>query len=670
MERMNSKNIPDKFNEYLTKYWIPAFVIIIVANLIVRFMGLPSESLTGDDAFSVFFAQQPIENIFDKLMYDRNPPFYFFLLHFWIKLFGINSIVLKGLSVLFSTGTAFFLLKLSARHFNKSTAILVSVLFILSNVWLRASHELRAFSLVGFLTVLSFYFYLNTIKQNRISGAIGLTITNLLLLFSHYISFYIPVIQFLCSFLFLKENKKGFRYYIYSQAIALILYAPWLKIVFENIPETGKFWIITPGIKELISVFINISGNPFIWKTHLIFLGSFILLLLFDRRKKFIKKNFDIKLALILLLWYLFPILTNYFLGHYIPIFRLIYLIYASLGLMLLLSYIISVLNLHYIFKLALIIVLIYFPFKNFSPYQYVYENWKEIVPEVIKLKDDNSVVLICDWPKHRDFAYYYNLEIFKNYENIGWELRENNIHAFADSNSLRTIEYTWAHKLIYVRSHDMNGDPDNTNVALLKRNNYKLCKRFGRDMLHVEIYLKDSIPCDSLIPVYTFPDKNCGIWEKSLVSTFYNDTLVRYFNAMENDPDCELPRNRVSSNVYKGKHAAIVTDTLEYCSPLILPAQEVDTINTIDISLMAFMKSFNDARIVCSFEDTETVFRTSYDLRNSVKKLNTWEKVTTTIKLPEERGSNTKILVYIWNPNPEPVYIDNVELCFRNLPN
>jgi len=669
MKRLNSKNISNKFNLYLAKYWILAYVLVITANLIIRFIGLPRESLYGDDAFSVFFAQQPIENLYERLMYDRNPPFYFFLLHFLIKLFGLNSIVLKGLSVLFSAGTAYYLLKLSTRYFNKLTAILASVLFILSNVWLMASHELRAFSLVGFLTVLSFYYYLNILKKSHISSAIGLTITNLLLLFSHYISFYIPILQFLCSFLFLRENKKGFRYYIYSQVAALILFFPWLKIVIDNIPDQGSFWLTTAGLQRLNTVFTNLSGNALIWNIHLIFLGSFILLFLLDKKKKFINKEFDIKLAFILLVWYLFPILMNYFLGQFTPIFRLMYLLYASLGLLLLLSYIISALKIHYLFKLTLIIVILYFPLKIFTPYRHVKENWKDIVPKVMKQKDDNSVVLINDWPKHREFAYYYNQKYFEEYDSIIPLLRTENIHAINDSNSLKTVVYKWADKLIYIRSHDLIGDPNNTNLALLNRNNYRLCSRFGRDMLHVEIYLKDSIPCDSLIPVRIFPAENCGVWEKTLVSTFYNDTLVSYFNDMENDQDCELLRNRVSSPVYQGKYAGIVIDSLEYCSPLILPIQEVDTVNTIDISLMANMGNFNDARIVCSIEGTrKPVFMTSYDLKNSIKNSDAWEKVSTTIKLPDKRGENTELRVYIWNPNPDPVYIDNVEICFKTL--
>ncbi len=311
MRKLNSNNFSDKVNIYLSRYWFLVYILFIGTNLLIRFIGLPQESLYGDEGFTVFFAQQPMENLYERLMYDRNPPFYFFLLHFWIKLFGLNSIVLKSLSVFFSIGTAFIIIKISTRYLNKTTAIFASLLFLLSNVWLVASHELRAFSLVGFLTVLSFYLYLNVLKRNKVSSAIGLTIVNLLLVFSHYISFYIPLLQLICSFLFLKENKKGFWYYFYSQLVALILFIPWLKIVIDNIPDKSSFWLETAGLQRLQTVFTNLSGTEFIWMIHLFILGSFILLLLIDRNKRFIKKDFEIKTALILFLWYLFPIITN-----------------------------------------------------------------------------------------------------------------------------------------------------------------------------------------------------------------------------------------------------------------------------------------------------------------------------------------------------------------------
>ena len=138
----------------------------------------------------------------------------------------------------------------------------------------------------------------------------------------------------------------------------------------------------------------------------------------------------------------------------------------------------------------------------------------------------------------------------------------------------------------------------------------------------------------------------------------------------MEKHPDCKLLDNRVNYPVYRGKYAAIVIDTMEYCSALVLPIKEIDTISVLDISMMAYMKSFNNARIVFSIEgENNKVFRTNYDIKKSVKHLNTWEKVNTSIRLPEERGENTEFRVYIWNPYPEPVYIDDVELRFRNLP-
>ena len=87
----------------------------------------------GDDAFSAFQSQQPLSNVYENLLFDRNPPLYFFLLHYWIKLFGLNVFFLKGLSVVFTTGIAILLWKISVKYFNQLTGLLVSVFFIFFN---------------------------------------------------------------------------------------------------------------------------------------------------------------------------------------------------------------------------------------------------------------------------------------------------------------------------------------------------------------------------------------------------------------------------------------------------------------------------------------------------------------------------------------------------------
>lgn len=664
------KDVSQASKQFLTKYWLLPYFIIAVINFSIRFWGLSDESLFGDDAFSAFQSQQPLSNIYKNLLFDRNPPLYFFLLHFWIKLFGLNVFYMKGLSVLFTTGTAILLWKISVKYFNQLTGFLVSVFFILANGWMEVSHELRSFAMVGFLTVLSFIFYLDIIKQNRKYAIFGLAITNLLLLFSHYIAFCIPIIQLIGSLFYAKTNGKGFKYFIYSQIMAFLLYLPWIKIVIENIPEAGNFWLFTPGIPELASVFRNISGNPFIWKTHSFILIIFAGIFIFDKKKRLLKKEFDFRVALVLLLWYLLPIFVTFLLAQYTPIFRFKYVIYTSLGLLLLISYLISVLKVNLLLKTLLILFILWTPFLIFKPKIKIFENWESTVPKVLQQKDDNTVVLICDWAKHREFAYYYNKEIFKDYDNIIPELRRQNIHAIADSNSLKTVLYKWADKVIYIRSHDNMGDPNNTNVALLELNNFHLCNTFGQDFLNVEVYLKDSISCDSLKPLYIFPKENCGLWEKSISTNFFNDTLVSFSNNMELDLDCELRPNQTQVKVYNGEYAAIVVDSLQYCSPLILPIDQIDSINAIDISLLAYMEDVNDAWIVVSIEgEGNQVFRTSYNLKKSITELNTWHKVNTTFKIPDYRRTNTELRIYVWNPDPIPVYIDNVRISFKYLP-
>lgn len=656
--------------QFLTNHaWLP-YLIILAANLIVRLWGLSEESLFGDDAFSAFHAQQPLKNIYENLLYDRNPPLYFFLLHFWIKLFGLKAFYLKGLSVLFTAGIAALLWNISVKYFNYLTGILVSIFFILLNGWMVVSHELRAFALVGFLAVLSFRFYLDIIKQNSKKGIYFLAITNVLLLFSHYISIYIPIVQLIGSLMYFRSNKKGVKYFFISQFLALLLYLPWVKIVIENIPEEGVFWLAIPGIKELYLVFEVFSGNALIWNIHLAILGIFICIILLDRKNRIVKKEFDLKLAVIVLLWYLLPVFLNFWLSQYTPIFRYKYLLYSSLGLMLLISYIISMLKIFPPLKWILILALIYPSVINFYPKVYVVENWKEIVPKVHDMQDDNTMILICNWYKHREFAYYYDQEIFKDYKHTTDKLKQNNIHAIGDSVSLKKIDYKQADKILYIRSHDNIGDPHNTNVILLKNSNYKLCKRFGSGHLYVEIYMKNHIPCNSLETIEKFPIEDCDMWEKSLVHTAYNDTLIRFYNNFEIDTICELSPNHTNTMVFEGNYASLAVDSMQYCSPLFIPVKDIGDKRSIDISMQAYMKNYSEALMVCSIGISEnTSYWFGYELNNYFHSYNVWEFATISIKLPDRIDQEEEIRIYLWNPYPEPVFIDNFEVHFSNLP-
>jgi uncharacterized membrane protein len=466
-------------------------IAVILANVLVRFAGLFTEGLYGDESFSVFHSQQTIPELYERLKFDRNPPFYFFLLHYWIKIFGLNLLYLKGLSALFSVGTAAFIYLFAKRFLNIFSAITASILFLLSTVQLTMSHELRAFALVGLLCVMSFYFFLATFQKPKKSNLIILTIANLLLMFTHYMSVFIPMVQFVCSFCLRKSNKKAFKYVIYGFIVSAVLYAPWIKIVIENIPEAGSFWLQTPGLDDLRMVFHNLSGTLILLALHSFIILGFLLLLVLDKKKRFVSHKFDRRYFLFLLLWYTLPVLADFVIARFTPVFRLRYVVYSSLGLFLLLAYIISSINIHQSYKVLMVLFIMVIPVIKFNPFPKEPEPWKEIVPKIKKRKDSKSIVLISAWHKYRAFAYYYNIDFFKDYKNTIHLLSKESVFLVNDTLELQITNYKNVERIIFVKSHQKVVDPQFTIDSFIVNQGFYRYDEFGEKDLNVSLFRK-----------------------------------------------------------------------------------------------------------------------------------------------------------------------------------
>jgi len=179
------------------------------------------------------------------------------------------------------------------------------------------------------------------------------------------------------------------------------------------------------------------------------------------KRFKTISERFDPKIFLLLISWYIIPVVLGFFLAQITPIFRLKYVLFSSFGLFLLIGYIVSLLRLNYIIISVLVIIILYAPLRVFSAFPEVEEDWKSVVSQIKEYRDDNTAIAICAWYKYRDFAYYYNIDYFKDYQNTTELLLSDNIIALSNTDPLVYHDFNDADKIIYVRSHDDVPDPN-----------------------------------------------------------------------------------------------------------------------------------------------------------------------------------------------------------------
>lgn len=115
---------------------------------------LITQSYWRDEAFSVMLASHPLKDIFSLVVkLDHTPPFFYYLLHFWMGIFGSSEIAARSLSLLFHLLTAYFGWKLT------KSRLVGLALFLNPFLWNYAL-EARHYSAYAALVLGGVYFYL------------------------------------------------------------------------------------------------------------------------------------------------------------------------------------------------------------------------------------------------------------------------------------------------------------------------------------------------------------------------------------------------------------------------------------------------------------------------------------------------------------------------------
>ena len=190
-----------------TKYILPTFFIVL--GFVVKGLFLGSNSLGGDEPFSVYHSQQSLDHLFGIFQNENNPPLHFIILHYWIRFFGISEFAVRMPSLIFSAFTVLFIYRIGLRFFNLRIAIIASIIFTFSNYQILYAHEARAYALMGFLAVVSMFYYLEIIhSKSRSHAAFSFSggaskwklfwflLANALLIYTHFFGFFILFIQF------------------------------------------------------------------------------------------------------------------------------------------------------------------------------------------------------------------------------------------------------------------------------------------------------------------------------------------------------------------------------------------------------------------------------------------------------------------------------------------
>lgn len=382
-----------------------------------------TQSLWRDEAFSYLLAKKDIFQIVLLSAKDFNPPFYFLLLHFWMKIFGGLEISLRVFSLLFFWATLYvcfhFLQDILKLNLKKS---LIYLLLLFINPLLGYfAFEARMYSLLAFFATLSYYsFYKKNFKLYAISTILGL--------YTHYFMIFVVASQFV--FLYLTSQRK--RDYQRIKKIIfkpLIVFLPWfIFVLIQRQFFTSPFWIERINLKTFINllgiIYTGYDPSFSFYKDKIakISLVLIIFIILWLKSKKLAIEE-DKKMFIYLSLWSIgIPIFVA-FISLFKPVFLPRYLLFSTVGLVLLLVFMLERLN-RWI-KLIVIITLIAIPldFQKLQIRQRQKADLRKAVREIKSLakKDDFLYVtseldfFVAQYYFDENKVFIYN----KSYEEI-----------------------------------------------------------------------------------------------------------------------------------------------------------------------------------------------------------------------------------------------------------
>lgn len=242
----------------------------------LRLYGLGRYNLWYDEVFSLFEEMFNLNRI--GYHFWTTPPLFKFMLYFW-RFLGESEFVLRLLPALFGIFSVLLIYQVGKTLFDKRTGLLSALLLSISPFHIYYSQELRAYTLVTFLALLSIYYLVDALKKDQWPSWACFVIFTILCLYSNNIAVFLLAAENLYFFIFYGKCKDLAGKWLRVQFIILFLYMPTLIIIIDQIINKQIyeifFWVPKPSLFTFIHTFnvFNLGYN----NTKTVYLSSLFL---------------------------------------------------------------------------------------------------------------------------------------------------------------------------------------------------------------------------------------------------------------------------------------------------------------------------------------------------------------------------------------------------------
>ena len=255
-------------------------VVVVAAGIVLRF--LTHSALWLDEALTVDRARLPVSQIAGSVKHDGAPPLYYYLLHFWMRIFGQSDLATRSLSGVIGVITLPVAWLAGNRLGGRVVAWTTLVLLASAPFAVYYSTEARMYGLVILLTGCGFLALHRSLQEPRPGNLIAVAVVTAALLYTQYWAIYLIGVVGLwllvTAFLGRRRDRaadraaadaapdaapnwKRQRSALVAVAVGCVLFVPWLPIFVYQSRYTGTPWAAPPNFAAVINAVTGFTAN-------------------------------------------------------------------------------------------------------------------------------------------------------------------------------------------------------------------------------------------------------------------------------------------------------------------------------------------------------------------------------------------------------------------------
>ncbi len=395
------------------------FLLFFLLNFSLKVIHLTDYPLAIDEPLSTYFPLFDLGPLLNYFTTTQTAPLYDILMHFWIKITGIDSLFMLRLpSLIFSSASAGLLFLTGMRFFSREVGFGAAGFFVISNIQVHFAQENRPYALFTLLSLLSLYYFLGCVQSREkltprkiFSSNFALAVVlHTALVYTHYFGFFVLAIEFFACMIFAEISRKKLNFWLYVCVGVGITFLPIAYHVARSFYSTailGRWWLKAPETTEEVWYVLReyTNSNWGVIAALTVICAGYIFAGIKRTELRISEK--------ILLLFFPAAWLGMLLISYVTPIFLDRYTLYITPAF-----YMLVFINLQRLVSNGYIrFAFAAFLISLFSLYTIQYHDRKWPVPSIVKkineLRTPGTVVYICPGWFNINFLYYTDRDIY-----------------------------------------------------------------------------------------------------------------------------------------------------------------------------------------------------------------------------------------------------------------